>query len=142
MVKLTETYKDYNDVERTEDFYFDLNEAEVIEMQAEEHGQLNALITKMIDEKDSQKLMGLFKKLVLRSYGEKSLDGRYFEKSEEISRKFTQTKAYPQIFMRLAINAKAASDFVNGILPENMGAKIEELRVGNEGVDAPTLVKA
>ena len=132
MVKLTETYKDYNGVERTEDFYFELNEAEVLEMQAEENGQLGNLIQKIIDEKDSNKLMQIFKRLVLASYGEKSLDGRYFEKSEEITRHFTQTKAYPQIFMRLAINSKAASEFVNGILPEGMGDKINELRSGNE----------
>lgn len=131
MVKLTETYKDYNDNERTEEFYFELNEAEVLEMQAEENGQLNEIIKKVIAEKDSKKLMEIFKNLVLKSYGQKSIDGHYFEKSDEITKKFTQTKAYPQIFMRLALNAKAASDFVNGILPEDLDKKIEAVKSDN-----------
>lgn len=133
MIKLTETYKDYNDTERTEDFYFELNEAEVIELQAEENGQLDVLISKIIAEKDSKKLMALFKKLVLMSYGQKSIDGHYFEKSEEITKKFTQTKAYPQIFMRLALNAKAASDFVNGVMPADLDKKIEAIRGNMDG---------
>ena len=32
MLKKTITYTDYNDVNRTEDFYFNLNEAELTEM--------------------------------------------------------------------------------------------------------------
>ena len=33
MLKKTITYNDYNGAERTEDFYFNLTEAEVVEMQ-------------------------------------------------------------------------------------------------------------
>lgn len=40
MLKKTITYKDYNGVERTEDFWFNLNETEITEMELGVHGGL------------------------------------------------------------------------------------------------------
>lgn len=121
MIKETVTYTDYNGVERTEDFYFDLSEAEVMEMQLSTTGGLSAMINRIIAAQDQPALIKIFKDLVLTAYGEKSDDGRRFKKSKEISKAFSETKAYSIIFMKLATDSDAAAKFVNGIVPANAG---------------------
>lgn len=125
MIKKTLTYKDYNDVERTEDFYFNLSKAEIAEMQLETEGGLGEYIQKIVDAKSQVEIVKLFKKLLLKSYGVKSPDGRRFIKSEALSEEFTQTEAYSILFMELATNSEAASAFVNGILPKDLPAAAE-----------------
>lgn len=117
MYKITKTYEDYNGVSRTEDFYFNLTESEVMEMEMSTTGGLVETIKAVVAAQDAPAIVKIFKKLVLDSYGEKSLDGRRFVKSDELSTAFSQTDAYNQIFMELATDADAAAKFVNGIIP-------------------------
>ena len=122
MLKKTVTYTDYNGVERTEDFYFNLTKAEIMEMELTTSGGLAEMITKIVEAKDGPAIIKVFKDLVLKAYGEKSPDGRRFIKSVEIADAFSQTEAYSQIFMELATDADAAAAFVNRIIniPPNM----------------------
>ena len=117
MLKKTITYNDYNGTERTEDFYFNLTKAEIMEMEMSTTGGLAEMITKIVATKDAPAIIKIFKELILKAYGEKSPDGKRFIKSEEISTAFSQTEAYSQLFMELATDADAASTFVNGIVP-------------------------
>lgn len=117
MLKQTRTYVDYNGVTRTEDFYFNLTRAEVAEMEMGTAGGLAEMIKSVVDAKDSQAIIKVFKDIVLKAYGEKSPDGKYLRKSEEISTAFSQTEAYSDLFMELATDADAAAKFVNGIIP-------------------------
>ena len=120
------TYKDYNDNERTEDFYFNLSEAEAMEMELSASGGLTETIRRIVAAQDAPSIIKIFKDLILRAYGEKSLDGKRFIKSEEISTAFSQTEAYSELFMELATNADAAAEFVNAVIPK---AKDDELKV-------------
>lgn len=117
MLKKTITYTDYNGVERKEDFYFNLSKAEVTEMELSTEGGLAERIQKIVAAQDAPSIIKIFKKLILDAYGEKSPDGKRFVKSKELSDAFAQTEAYSNLFMELAVDAKAASDFVNGIVP-------------------------
>jgi hypothetical protein len=117
MLKKTITYVDYNDVERKEDFYFNLSKAELAEMELSTTGGLSTLIKKVVETTDTPALIKLFKDLILRAYGEKSADGKRFIKSPELSEGFAQTEAYSVLFMELAANSDAAAAFVNGIVP-------------------------
>ncbi len=126
MLKKTITYTDYNGVERTEDFYFNLSKAEIMEMELSVSGGLTEMINKIVATQDSPSIIKIFKDLVLKAYGEKSPDGKRFVKSEEISAAFSQTEAYSILFMELATNDEAAAKFVNGIIPmvsENKNVK-------------------
>lgn len=123
MLKKTMTYTDYNGVERTEDFYFNLTKAELMEMEMGTTGGLAETIKRIVDAKDAPSIIKIFKDLVLKSYGVKSPDGRKFIKSEEIALEFSQTEAYSDLFMELATNDKAAAEFVNGIMPANINGK-------------------
>lgn len=120
MIKKTITYTDYNGVERTENFYFNLSKAEVMEMEMGAEGGMAAAIQKIVDAKDAPAIIRVFKDLVLKAYGIKSDDGRRFMKSKEISEAFAQTEAYSQIFMELATDTDAASAFINGIVPADL----------------------
>lgn len=123
MLKKTITYTDYNGNERTEDFYFNLSKAEVMEMEMSTSGGLAEMINRIVAAQDAPAIINVFKKLVLKAYGEKSPDGKRFIKSDEIATAFSQTEAYSQLFMELATDADAAAKFVNGIVPtENKGA--------------------
>ena len=120
MLKKTVTYVDYNGMQRTEDFYFNLSKAEVAEMEMSVEGGLSKMLETIVASKDNVQIVNLFKQMVLKAYGEKSADGRRFIKSKEISEAFSQTEAYSEIFMELALNEDAAAAFVNGIMPANL----------------------
>ena len=126
MIKKTVTYTDYNGVERTENFYFNLSKAEVIEMEMGTEGGMAESIQKIIDAKDAPAIIRVFKDLVLRAYGEKSDDGRRFMKSKEISEAFSQTEAYSQLFMELATDSDAAAKFINGIVPADLAQQAQK----------------
>lgn len=117
MLKKHMKYKDYNGEEKEEDFYFNLNKAELFEMELSSEGGLEETINRLMNEKNGKEIIAMFKKLILGSYGVKTVDGR-FAKSEELSRKFSETAAYPELFTELATNAESATAFVNGIVPE------------------------
>lgn len=126
MLKKTITYVDYNGTERTEDFYFNLSKAEIMEMEIGTTGGLAETIKKVVDAKDAPAIIKIFKDLVLKAYGEKSLDGRRFIKSETLSNEFSQTEAYAQIFMELATDADKASEFVKGIIPADIEKQLHD----------------
>lgn len=120
MLKKTITYKDYNGVERKEDFYFDLSEREVIVSEVTYPGGLKNFLQRIIDAKDGAAIMKYVEEFIAMSYGEKSPDGRQFVKSPELSKAFMQTPAYNDLFMELVASEGAGekcADFVNAILP-------------------------
>lgn len=118
MLKKTITYTDYDGVQRTEDFYFNLSKAEIAEMELSTAGGLDKTINRIVAEQDGARIIALFKDLVLKSYGKKSDDGRRFIKNQELRDDFAQTEAYSDLFMELATDADAAAAFVNGIVPK------------------------
>ena len=124
MLKKTITYNDYNGNERTEDFYFNLTKAEIMEMEMSTTGGLAEMITRIVAAQDQPAIIKIFKDLVLKAYGEKSADGKRFIKSEEIATAFSQTEAYSILFMELATDADAAAKFVNGIVPADMSKQL------------------
>lgn len=121
MLKKTITYTDFNNVERSEDFYFNLTQAEVMEMEMSTVGGLSEMIQRIIAAQDTPSIIKVFKDLVLKSYGEKSPDGKRFIKTPELAEAFSQTEAYSVLFMELATDADSAAAFVNGIIPKTNG---------------------
>lgn len=117
MLKLTRTYNDYNGISRTEDFYFNLTQAEVTEMEVSVDGGLVEMIKRIVAAQDGKQIIAIFKDIILRAYGEKSPDGKRFIKTQELRDAFAQTEAYSDLFMELATDAEAAARFVNGIIP-------------------------
>ena len=128
MLKKTIEFVDYDGNKRKEDFWFNLSKAEIMEMELLQDGGLEKLIQKIISTQDLPELVKLFKALILKSYGEKSPDGRRFIKSDKLTEEFTQTEAYSQLFMELATDSDAAAKFVNGIIPSDVDISDERLQ--------------
>jgi hypothetical protein len=117
MYKETFTYEDFNGLERTEDFYFNLSEAELLEMNTSYEGGLMTMLNKIVAAQDGPTIMKWFKKILLAAYGEKSEDGRYFDKSAEIKHRFEHTPVYSIMYTKLATDDEYAAKFMNSIVP-------------------------
>lgn len=124
MLKKTISYTDFDGNRRTEDFYFNLTKSEITEMEMNVNGGLDSMLDRVIQKRDGAVIIRVFKDLILKAYGEKSLDGRKFEKSDDISNEFYHTGAYDELFMELVTDAKKAAEFVKAIMPEDMQSKI------------------
>lgn len=123
MLKKTVTYIDFDGNERTEDFFFNLTEQEIAEMELSTEGGLGNFINKAVAAKSQVELIELFKKLILAAYGVKSADGRRFVKNDAVREDFMSTQAFSDIYMELVQDADKASEFFNGIVPKEKPVK-------------------
>lgn len=137
MLKKTITYKDYNDVERTEDFYFNLTQTELMKWDLKTPGGLAAKLEKITQKFDVPSLTEFLEDLIDKSYGIKSDDGVRFIKDPKLSEMFRQTEAYDQLFIELFSNEKKTSDFINGILPKEL---LEQAQKQNANVSKPAIL--
>lgn len=136
MLKETISYIDYNDVERKEDFYFNLNKAELMNMSLSVDGGLEAKIRKIIQTKNVPELQKIFQDLILKSYGQKSDDGKRFIKSEELTKEFTESEAYVNLYMELSMDAEKAVKFINGIMPKDYVKEMDKIDINDkEAID-------
>lgn len=126
MIKKTVKYEDYEGNQREETFYFNLNKAEIIEMQAV--GSLKNF-QQIANSQDVAGVIEILKDLIVKSYGEKSADGKRFIKVRDgrrLADDFVETEAYPELFMELANNPDAMEAFVRGIVPQSLLIEAEK----------------
>lgn len=124
MYKKAITYTDFDGVERTEDFYFNLSKAEIIMLESTTPGGYTAMLQRIIDSKDNIALMNTFTDLIKRSYGVKSEDGKRFIKSEKVLDEFLSSAAYDQLFLEMFTTDNAAADFARGIMPQDLNRQL------------------
>lgn len=125
MVKETIAYTDFDGNSRKEDFWFHMSKVELLEWTSEGDGGLQKIIEKMIQENDTRRLMAMLKDIILRSYGEKSMDGRRFKKSEELRESFEQSEAFSTLYMSLLEDSEKCAKFIRGILPSDISSNPE-----------------
>lgn len=144
MYKITKTYTDYNDNERTEDFYFNLNSVELAEMAHSVEGGLDVRVEKIVKANNVKEILEVFKDLLLRSYGEKSDDGRRFIKSDELSKAFSEMPVYEQIYWDLATDDVKAAEFINNVIPKEYRDEVQKagLKVADKVADGGALANA
>lgn len=122
MLKKTIEYVDYNGNSRKEDFYFNLTETECVELETSISGGLSEMIQKIVNTDDMTTIISVFKDFIMKSYGEKSLDGKRFIKVSDagipLNIAFSQTEAFNVLFMELATNPEKAAEFFNAIIPD------------------------
>lgn len=135
MITKTITYTDYNGDERTEKFLFNLTKAEILEMELGTTGGFTDMIQKIVEARDTPSILKVFKGLILSAYGEKSADGRHFNKKDEngrrLSEAFSQTEAFSSLFMELVSDSESAAQFVNGLVATATGRKAESNAVSS-----------
>ncbi len=138
MITETLTYVDFGGTERTEDFYFNLTEAEILNLSLSKEGGMEAYIQRIVKSKSQLELVKLFQDMLRISYGKKSEDGRKFEKSPEIFADFAATQAYSDFYMSLVNNTEKAIAFVNGLCDTKSVKTEDELQItGNPPIAMP-----
>lgn len=123
MIVYTETYKDYNGEQRTEEFRFHFSQAELMEMELSTEGGFSARVQRIINANSHPELLQLMKTFLLDAYGVKTDDGRRFKKNAEVRQEFLESPVYSMLFMRLTTGPNAADEaakFINGVTPEDM----------------------
>lgn len=123
MFTKTIKYTDYEGNERTRECRFHLSKVDLIEMNFSAAGGMEKVIKRIIDTQDMQKMLEIFKDLILKSYGELSDDGNQFVRvrnGRRLADDFAETAAYEALYMELVTDEKAATEFINGIIPQQL----------------------
>lgn len=115
MFKHEITYTDFNDIERKEDFYFHLSTPEVIRLEAEIGGEIQAYTERIAKEQNLTELLDFMEKLILGSYGKKTLDGKSFIKNKDLRVEFEYSQAYAEMFEEMIKNPDLARRFGEGV---------------------------
>lgn len=130
MLKKTITFEDpFTENSVTEEHYFHISKADLVEMEMEEHAEtyvkdgetytgMRAKLQKIVDSEDGKAIMAEFKDIIRRSYGRK--DGERFRKSAAYWDDFSGSEAFSQLLFELCTDPTAAAEFVNGIIPGNL----------------------
>lgn len=133
MFKKTITYEDYNGEMRTEDFYFNLNQAEILQwLMTEGDYTLDQVLIRLMEKRNGKEVMKIFDDFLRLSYGEKSLDGKHFVKNEEIWENFRSTEAYSVLFTDLVTNGEKAADFINHVIPKDLADSVSKAMAENK----------
>jgi hypothetical protein len=142
MLRRKITYTDFDGNERNDEFYFNLTKAEVIEwLTTSGDYTLDKVMDQLSKERNGKKIIEIFKDLIYRSHGEKSLDGRLFVKTDNVKQNFMASEAYSVLFTELVTDAKKAVEFINGIIPKDIAEEINNIMESNpDGI--PDDVKA
>lgn len=134
MLKKTIDYVDFDGNKRSEDFYFNLTEAELTMMELSVAGGLRARLEKIVKTQDQPAIVATFKDIIKMSYGVKSDDGRKFVKSDAAYEDFASTQAYSELVMQLCTGGEEASKFVEGILPKRLQNNQNSMRAAVEAM--------
>lgn len=135
MYKETITYNDFGGKERTEDFYFNISKAELVEMELGEDESMSGMLDRIIRAKDTPDIIREIKRLLLKSYGVKTPDGRSFVKNKEAIDAFEHSEPFSIMFMKLATDDEAAAKFIMGVMPKDI---VEQLPEGTLGLPSTT----
>lgn len=127
MLKKTIVFKDLDDNDVSEDFYFNLSKAELAEMELSRKGGLSGYLEEITKTEDTGKLIALFKDIIKMSVGVRDENGRRFIKSQEITDSFIQTDAYSELFMELATQSDAAVAFITGLVPAGLEEELKKI---------------
>ena len=147
MLRKVITYENpFTESETTEEHYFHISKADLVQMEMEEHGTrynsndgteltgMQAKLQRIVDSQDGRAIMEELRDIIRRSYGKK--EGDRFLKSKEIWDDFSSTEAYSQLIFDLCTSADAAAEFMNGIIPNNLEKIAAEVRAIAEQQEA------
>ena len=116
MISHKVSYTNFNNELATEELFLNLNKSELLVLMEEYGGNMQDYLQKILDKNDPIQLMNFIGKMIDRAYGEKSLDGTAFLKTEEIKTKWQFSTAREQ--------------FINELLYDNQGLSVDNFMAG------------
>ena len=120
MYKTKITYKDVNGDKITKELCFCLSRIDILMASRSKDTDFDIIVNDMSNEKDSNKLMQIFNKVLKQSYGELSSDGVEFIKNEEIWKRFKDSKAYEVMCKEFLEDTNKITKFMKAILPKEV----------------------
>lgn len=126
MWKFTAEYEDFNGVQKKRELLFNLTKAELRELNYSINGGIDKYYQNIVDAKNSKELYAAFEDVIKRAYGEKSIDGENFIKSDEIFNNFKSSMAYDVFMDYLLETEDGAIKFMNGIIPAALAKEIKK----------------
>jgi hypothetical protein len=126
MLCKTITFSDYDGVQHTEDFWFNLSKPELAELMlaTDGNGDLRIYLQEIAASNDPSKILKEFRKIVGMSVGQRE-GSRRFIKSDDITGSFLESPAYEELFMELLQNPDQFVEFIKGMIPADMVADVE-----------------
>lgn len=140
MLKKTITYKGVDGQDITEDFYFNLSRAELIEMETAQEGGMQAHLEAIVATQNNRKILETFKSILKRAYGKRSEDGKRLIKNDEVWEEFVTSEAYSELIMEFFTDGEKAAEFINAIKPaglEEAAAKMQAAQTASPVAAVP-----
>jgi len=107
--------------------YFNLSQAEIIEMETMGPVSLSSLLRNISYEKNKSKIVEFVRTIVLKAYGERTEDGD-FVKTQLMRDKFASSEAYSVLFMDILKDAESLAGFINSIVPKSALKEAENIQ--------------
>lgn len=121
------TFKDFSDPPKdvTREFYFNLNETDMAELQFSKGEGFIENFKRIVAEENAGALIQAMKEVLAKAVGRKHEDGIRFERTPDITAQFIESNAYPVLFMELMDNDGAnIIPFILGVIPPNYAKEI------------------
>lgn len=136
MLKKNITFTDFNDVEHSKDFYFNLSKSELAKAEIRESIMLDEKVTggfrakmeAIVKSGRGNDIMDAFEDIIRMTYGVKDEDGLRFVKNDKATEDFMQTNAYDVLFFELVTDAEAAAKFINEVVPRDVSNQMKETK--------------
>lgn len=119
-------YTGYDGKPKKDTYFFNLNEAELYEIDLSSIHGFTGLMNKLMKEERTKEIVEYFKSIILGSVGVMSPDGRKFIKNEEIKEDFYRSKAYSMLFVELVSSGEKLAAFLKAAIPEELRKAMEE----------------
>lgn len=139
MLKKTITFEDYDGKMVSEDYYFHLSKAELVQLELEETGGFGEMLQRIAAEENHKEIVKQFQRIIKISYGKKAEDGRRFSKSPEILAEFVESPAYSELFVELSTDSTAAVNFVRGVMPSGLANQVDTI-LASQKTEEPEVV--
>jgi hypothetical protein len=123
-VKREISFKNLDDQEVTETWYFSLDEEDAANTDLAHRPDLSEYLAAVDKNRDAREVMNIWKTLLWASVGKR--EGNLLVKDEQVLREFKFGGAYKQLFAELVDDPNAGMDFFLKIMPDKVQKKVAE----------------
>ena len=129
MIKKTIKYHDYEENERTDDFYFHLTQVELTKINSDPSlpGGLEESVARASKNSDAGELLRIVDLMISRSYGVKLPDGGFVKRNASglpLYELFVNTEAYDNLLTELIQDEEGIVNFLTGCLTKDAQDKV------------------
>lgn len=120
MIKKLITYTDFEGNKITEPFYFNLTKFEWLELETYTKGGLIENLKHALETNNNKKTIDIFRKLIMKAYGEKNEDTGKFYKNDNMAIEFSKSEAFSELFYEIAYDEIKSKEFFTSLIPQEL----------------------